>query len=109
MALLFGVLVSEPDESAIALLKKVNEALLPGGVVVIRGFYLNAERSGPPDATLFDLHMLLSNSSGGAKTLDEVTGWLEEAGFRSFETVDFPPPERSSLLIAHKSSISAVK
>jgi len=66
------VLVSEPPPDAVALLRKVHAALRPDGQVVIRGFYLNAERSGPMDAALFDLHMLLSTGAGSAHSVAEL-------------------------------------
>ncbi len=102
LALLFGVLVSEPPADALALLRKVYAALVPGGWVVIRGFFLNPDRTGPLDATLFDLHMLLSTGAGSAHTSDEAVGWLKEAGFQMAETVELPAQERSSLLVARK-------
>ncbi|NWJ45275.1 MAG: methyltransferase domain-containing protein [Chloroflexi bacterium] len=102
MALLFGVLVSETPPNALALLQKVYSALKSGGVIVIRGFYLGPDKASPLEATLYDLHMLLSTEAGGAQTLDELIEWLQTVGFRSFETVSLPYPEQSDLLIAHK-------
>ncbi|MEI7553912.1 methyltransferase [Candidatus Chlorohelix sp.] len=102
MALLFGVLVSETPPNALALLQKVYRALKPGGVVVIRGFYLGPDRASPLEATIYDLHMLLSTEAGGAQILDELIDWLQTVGFRSFETVSLPYPEQSDLLVAHK-------
>ena len=103
LALLFGVLVSETAADAVALLGKVAMALKPGGYVAIRGFYLNAERSGPPDAALFDLHMLLSTGAGSAHTVDELGSWLAQSGFEPPLTVNIPT-ELSSLLVARKRS-----
>lgn len=102
LALLFGVLVSETPDSAKALLQKVYRSLGPGGWLVIRGMYLNPDRTGPPDATLADLHMLLSTEAGAAHALDEVTGWLEDSGFDSLQSLKLPAPERSELLLARK-------
>lgn len=102
MALLFGILVSETADSAKALLRKVYSALLPGGWLIIRGMYLNPARTSPLDATLSDLHMLLSTEAGSAHTLTEVTDWLKEAGFDPPETLKLPAPERSELLVAQK-------
>jgi hypothetical protein len=104
LALLFGVLVSEPPADAIALLKKIHAALVPGGLVAIRGFYLDPDRTHPPDAALFDLQMLLSTGAGAAYTVDDVVTWLSEAGFLPVETVHLPPPEGTSLLVARTPS-----
>ncbi len=102
LALLFGVLVSETQDSAIALLTEVYRALNPGALTVIRGNYLNEDRAGPLDATLFDLHMLLSNNRGGSHTLARVKSWLVKAGFEQPETLNLPAPDQFSLLVARK-------
>ena len=101
LALLFGVLVSETPADAVALLRKVHAALVPGGMVAIRGFYLNPDRSGPLEATLGDLHMLLSTDAGTAHTTDDVAAWLSAADFGIPKVLTLPL-ERSSLLVAHK-------
>ena len=104
LALLFGVLVSEPAPDAQALLRKVHAAVVPGGHVAIRGFYLDGERTGPRDAVLADLHMLLSTGAGGAHTVAELQAWLNETGFASPQVIDLPAPERSRILVAAKLS-----
>jgi SAM-dependent methyltransferase len=102
LALLFGILVSEPPPDALALLRKVYDALAPGGLLAIRGWYLNPDRTGPLDAALADVHMLLSTDAGAAYTLDDVVGWVGAAGFPPPDHVALPPPERSSLLVSRK-------
>ncbi len=102
LALLFGVLVSETPDSARALLSKVHAALRPGGWLVIRGLYLNSARTGPLEANLSDLQMLLSTAAGGAHTLAEITAWLNESGFEPPQTIELPAPEKVSLLAARK-------
>lgn len=101
LALLFGVLVSETPADSVALLRKVHAALLPGGMVAIRGFYLDPDRSGPLEATLGDLHMLLSTDAGTAQTTDDVAAWLQAADFEKPEILTLPT-ERSSLIVARK-------
>lgn len=102
LALLFGVLVSEPPAEALTLLRKTAAALVPGGLVALRGFYLAPERTGPLDATLFDLHMLLSTDAGAAHTVEQLLAWLATAGFQPPEMLPLPAPERSSLIVARK-------
>lgn len=102
IALLFGILVSEPPADALALLRKVYAALVPGGLLAIRGWYLDPDRTGPPDAVLADLHMLLSTSAGASHTIGDVIAWVDAAGFSPPEQVDLPAPERSRLLLFRK-------
>ena len=102
LALLFGVLVSETPAEKVALLRKAHAALVPGGAVAIRGFWLNEDRSGPLRETLFSLHMLLSTEAGDISTLQEMYGWLEEAGFVQPELIPLPEWLDSSLLLAYK-------
>jgi O-methyltransferase/methyltransferase family protein len=103
MALLFGVLVSETETDAIALLKKIFAALDVGAYIVVRGMYLNVDRAGPPDTTLFDLHMLLSTQAGGLHTYADVTRWLRTAGFASPQIVPLHDSREGTLVVAQKS------
>ncbi|MBI5301742.1 MAG: methyltransferase domain-containing protein [Chloroflexi bacterium] len=104
LALLFGVLVSETPENSLALLRKVYAALAPGGHIAIRGFYLTPDRTSPLEATLFDLHMLLSTEAGQSRTTDEVTTWLIESGFEPPKTIHLSAPEPAMLLVARKAN-----
>ncbi|MFN8482239.1 MAG: methyltransferase [Anaerolineae bacterium] len=102
LALLFGVLVSETQPDSVALLRKTHAALNSGGWIVLRGFYLNRDRTGPLESTLFDLHMLLSTGAGGAHTLVELSAWLQEAGFLVPDIIQVSDPEQTRLLVAQK-------
>ena len=101
LALLFGILVSETAPDALALLRKIHAALVPGGWVVLRGTFLDDERTGPLEAVLGDVHMLLSTDAGGLQSLTEVTGWLAAAGFEEAQRIDVAG-EASSLWAAQK-------
>lgn len=102
LILLFGVLVSETPAGKLALLRKVHAALSPGGMVAVRGFWLDDARTAPPESTLFSLHMLLSTEAGDISTLSEVHGWLAEAGFVRPREIALPEWVGSSLLVAYK-------
>jgi ubiquinone/menaquinone biosynthesis C-methylase UbiE len=65
-----------------ALFKRCHAALEPGGLLVINDFLVENDRSGPPDALLFALHMLIHTSTyGDTYTFDQVAAWTSEAGF----------------------------
>lgn len=79
LLLLFGVLVSETPDGKRDLLHKSYNALNPTGQVAIRGFWLDEERTGPPESTLASLHMLLSTDAGDLSTLGEMISYLSES------------------------------
>jgi len=62
------------------LLVRVGRALRPGGRVVIRDFLLEPDRTGPREAALFALNMLVGTRSGNVYTEAEYAAWLEAAG-----------------------------
>lgn len=102
VALLFGVLVSETPAGKLELLCKTHAALVPGGVVVIRGSWFEDGRTNPPEATLFSLHMLLSTEAGDISTQREMESWLIEAGFERPHMLHLPEWIGSSLYVATK-------
>lgn len=81
-------------------LKKVHQALKPGGRVVVLEFVPNADRVSPPIPAGFSLTMLAGTPSGDAYTLAELRGQLEDAGFSSVTAHALPTPE--TILLAQK-------
>jgi hypothetical protein len=70
------------------LLKKIFDALAPGGTVVIQEFVPNDERTGPPNALIFAVNMLVNTEAGDTFTFQEMSGWLREAGYIKPRLVD---------------------
>ncbi|HVO32098.1 MAG TPA: methyltransferase, partial [bacterium] len=68
---LSSVLHTEGEEAAKALLKKVFEALEPGGHVVLRDMFMSPDRTGPAGA-VFSLNMLLNTEAGRCYSAAEV-------------------------------------
>lgn len=102
LVLLFGVLVSETRAGKHDLLRKTYKALVPGGQAAIRGFWLNDDRAGPLQPTLFSLHMLLSTDAGDISTLSEMSGWAQEVGFDKPHELALPKWIGSDIVIATK-------
>ena len=76
---------------------RAGRALRSGGRVVIRDFLLEPDRTGPREAALFALNMLVGTRSGNVYTQAEYAAWLEAAGFGSVTR-----PGAGDLLVAMK-------
>lgn len=100
IATLGHILHSEGVERSKKLLKKVYDALAPGGTIVIAEMVPNDERSGPPFPMLFGVNMLLHTTEGDVFTFAQMTDWLSAIGYRDVRQLEVPAP--SPLLLATK-------
>jgi precorrin-6B methylase 2 len=100
LATLGHILHSEGEARSRRLLKRTFDALAPGGTVAVAEFLCNEDRSGPANATIFAVNMLLNTDEGDAFTFGEIAAWLREAGFADVRTLDAPGP--SPLVLATK-------
>jgi SAM-dependent methyltransferase len=80
---------NSPDENRL-LVRKAVDALDAGGRLVVVDFLMDEDRSGPPQAALFALNMLVGTRSGDTYTESEVRSWMTEAGLRDVTRVDTP-------------------
>jgi len=83
-----------------ALVRRVYEALVPGGAILIKDFIMENDRSGPAFGLIFALHMLVHTPAGGTYTYDEIKGWTDAAGFINGTATALTPQTR--LWLAHK-------
>lgn len=97
--LLSNVLHDWSAAECVAILKKVYQALEPGGEVVIYDF-MPARGEQSVEANLFALTLLLDTNRGRVFPFEEVQGWLEECGFR--ETRQEPVVGGTSVVVALK-------
>jgi ubiquinone/menaquinone biosynthesis C-methylase UbiE len=100
VATLGHILHSEGCERSRALLKRTFAALAPGGTIAIAEFLVNADRTGPLNALFFAVNMLVNTDCGDTYSFEEISGWLNEAGFKNARTLDAPGP--SPLILATK-------
>jgi len=82
-----------PDQNR-ALVRKCYEAMISGGLLVIKDFLVDNERTGPPFSLLFALRMLLGTGAGDAYTFAEVEQWTHNAGFRTGRALDLTAQSR---------------
>ncbi len=100
VALLGHILHSEGVVQSRALLKRVFAALRPGGTIAIAEFLVNAERTGPPQALIFAINMLVHTTEGDTYSFEEIGSWLKSEGFENIRVLEVPAP--SPLILADK-------
>jgi ubiquinone/menaquinone biosynthesis C-methylase UbiE len=100
MATLGHILHSEGRERSRALLAKTFHALAPGGTIAIAEFLVSPDRTGPLNGLFFAVNMLVNTDSGDTYSFEEISGWLEDAGFIHARTLESPGP--SPLVLATK-------
>jgi SAM-dependent methyltransferase len=71
--------------------RRVHDALLPGGEFHLIGEMLDADRAGPLAPALWGLSEAVSHSTGLAHSVPECVAYLEAAGFRDVEVHEFIP------------------
>lgn len=72
------------------IIAKSFRALVRRGQILIIESVPNDERTGPPDALLFGINMLLNTTDGDVFTFSEYRSWLEGAGFEGVEYLPVP-------------------
>jgi len=90
LAILGQILHGEGERRSKELLRRINDALVPGGSLLIAEFVPNDDRTGPAMVLLFGLNMLLHAPEGDVFTMREYREWLKQAGFSKFRTVRNP-------------------
>ncbi len=61
--------------------RRAQQALAPNGRLVVQDFILNADKTGPQQAALFSLNMLVATEAGASYSEPEYTRWMKDAGF----------------------------
>jgi 3-hydroxy-5-methyl-1-naphthoate 3-O-methyltransferase len=100
LATLGHILHSEGRDRSQVLIKKAFQALAPGGTIAIAEFLVNADRTGPLNALFFAVNMLVNTDTGDTYSFEEISSWLEAAGFTDARKLDAPGP--SPLILATK-------
>lgn len=87
--------------TCVALLRRVRDALVPGGRAAIIEFVPNPDRVSPPGPATFSLKMLVTTPAGDAYTYAEIDRMCREAGFAATEIRPLAPAPQS-LVIARR-------
>jgi (2Fe-2S) ferredoxin/SAM-dependent methyltransferase len=72
--------------------RRARQALAPSGRLVVQDFILNPEKTGPAQAALFSLNMLVATDAGASYSEAEYTRWMKDAGFSEVNRIKLPGP-----------------
>lgn len=99
--LLSQILHDWPEERDRALLAKCYQALPEGGLLVVSELLVNDDRSGPADAALMGMNMLVG-TWGRNYSAGQYASWLSDAGFGDVRTLRFQAPGANGAVLARK-------
>ncbi len=80
------------EEQNRELFRRAHRALAPKGRLVVQDFILNPDKTGPQQAALFSLNMLVNTPAGASYSEPEYTGWMKAAGFADIRRINLPGP-----------------
>jgi (2Fe-2S) ferredoxin/SAM-dependent methyltransferase len=80
------------EEQNQQLFRRARQALAPNGRLAVQDFILNAEKTGPTQAALFSLNMLVGTERGASYSELEYRSWMSAAGFTGVRGIDLPGP-----------------
>ena len=89
-----------PEDENRQLLRKAASRLRPGGDLLLLDYFLNEDETGPREAVLFRLLMMIGTPEGDCYPLSAALEWVKQAGLVPAKTL--PLPRGNSLLIARK-------
>ncbi|MGI6656571.1 MAG: methyltransferase [Desulfobulbus sp.] len=91
LAWVSAIIHSLGSEECVRLYQNVHQALVDGGLAVIRDYFMSPDRTSPPAGTLFGVNMLVNTAHGQVYTFEETRNDLERAGFTDVRlAVDVP-------------------
>jgi predicted O-methyltransferase YrrM len=87
LALVSAIIHMNSPEQNVDLYKKVFDALVPGGRIVIRDHVMNPGHTAPKSGALFAVNMLVGTPGGGTYTFEEIKTGLTAAGFENIKLI----------------------
>lgn len=104
VALLFNLLHGESSDTDQAIVKKVYDALNPGGTIAIVEILNYKGKKESATGLLFALNLLAGAPKGRTYSDEEIKGWLEDVGLGDIERTELRRMPGHSLMIAMKST-----
>jgi SAM-dependent methyltransferase len=84
------------------LLRRLFDALHPGGTLAILDALPNERLDGPRPVVLYALGLLLRTNRGQVYPFSTYVGWLRDIGYEAVERIDLPPAPPISLITARR-------
>jgi len=75
-----------------SLFLRARQALAPNGRLAVQDFILNPEKTGPQQAAIFSVNMLVGTDAGASYSELEYTRWMQAAGFPEVHRIALPGP-----------------
>lgn len=82
------------------LFRKIHKSLVPNGRLAIVDYFLKSDRTGPHEAALFSLNMLLFTETGKTYSWEETERLLGKTGFHRIRRIKLE--EGVGMIVAHK-------
>ena len=99
LVLLSNIIHSFGPQTNQALIRKCHQALVPGGMLIVKDFLLDDDGKGPGFGLIFALHMFVHTEQGDTYSVEIVRQWTREAGFSDGGLVDLTPQTRMWLAL----------
>ena len=87
LALVSAIIHMNSTEQNVDLYKKIFDALVPGGRIVIRDHVMKPDKTAPKSGALFAINMLVGTPGGGTYTYEEIKAGLVAAGFENVQLI----------------------
>jgi hypothetical protein len=92
------ILHAEGPDGCRTIIEKALGALVPGGLIMVHDFFLEASCDAPLFPALFNLNMLLGTREGRSYTESQVTAMLADCGVKEIRRLDFSGPTESGII-----------
>ncbi|MFH1861872.1 MAG: methyltransferase [bacterium] len=98
--LLSNIIHSWSTAGNLELLRKIQQVMLPSGLLIIKDFFISEDGTQPLFSALFAVNMLLGTEAGGCYSRKQVQSWLEEAGFEFKDYLELT--EQAGVILARR-------
>ena len=81
LAMLSAIIHQNSPGENVELFRKVLQAMVSGGRIIIRDHVMEPDRTKPRDGAIFAVNMLVNTAGVSTYTFDEIRNWLMQTGF----------------------------